>query len=58
MLGTTSTTTKPSPFAINVVVVVRYYLRTVAFLYYLPAYVFMLFSIDYLLAQVRNIRHR
>ncbi|CAM9302470.1 unnamed protein product [Pylaiella littoralis] len=28
-----------------------YYLRTVAFLYYLPAYVFMLFSIDYLLAQ-------
>ncbi|CBJ27221.1 conserved unknown protein [Ectocarpus siliculosus] len=28
-----------------------YYLRCVAFLYYLPAYVFMLFSIDYLLAQ-------
>lgn len=30
----------------------RYYLRFVAFAYYLPAYVFMLFSIDYLLAQV------
>lgn len=30
----------------------RYYLRFVAFMYYLPAYVFMLFSIDYLLAQV------
>lgn len=28
-----------------------YYLRCVAFAYYLPAYVFMLFSIDYLLAQ-------
>ncbi|CAM9679092.1 unnamed protein product [Scytosiphon promiscuus] len=28
-----------------------YYLRCLAFLYYLPAYVFMLFSIDYLLAQ-------
>ena len=32
----------------------RYYLRCVAFAYYLPAYVFMLFSIDYLLAQVRK----
>ena len=32
----------------------RYYLRCVAFAYYLPAYVFMLFSIDYLLAQVRS----
>lgn len=31
----------------------RYYLRCVAFAYYLPAYVFMLFSIDYLIAQVR-----
>lgn len=32
----------------------RYYLRCVAFAYYLPAYVFMLFSIDYLLAQVQT----
>lgn len=41
-------------FVVGISFVCRYYLRCVAFAYYLPAYVFMLFSIDYLLAQVRK----